>query len=253
MVCRENNGPFNIYAEAEITIEFFDLDPMQVVWHGNYFNYFEKDKELFFEEMKTGGDNWDFSNRTHFIRAEKNGNIQVIPVKHHFGFVRDLSWDGKSLIVECNAKPAVTNFKRRIKLSENGDIVSEETYQYINKSDELGNIRYTNEQTAYYDNNGNEIIPFGKYDFIYESGPFLVAQSGKNTDKSMKISIFNKQGNLLVENIYLYLTASRDGLYDENELIIYKDSNTCGWLSLDGTFQLIPNAPIVTRKYVGGG
>ena len=30
-------------AEAETTIEvqFYDLDPMNVVWHGNYFKYME--------------------------------------------------------------------------------------------------------------------------------------------------------------------------------------------------------------------
>ena len=36
-----DNGPFNIFAEAETTIEFYDLDPMNIVWHGNYINYFE--------------------------------------------------------------------------------------------------------------------------------------------------------------------------------------------------------------------
>jgi acyl-CoA thioester hydrolase len=39
---KENsNGPYNIFAEAETTIEFFDVDSMRVVWHGNYINYFE--------------------------------------------------------------------------------------------------------------------------------------------------------------------------------------------------------------------
>lgn len=28
-------------AETEIHIPFYDLDPMQIVWHGNYFKYFE--------------------------------------------------------------------------------------------------------------------------------------------------------------------------------------------------------------------
>ena len=33
MESREDNGPYGIFAEAEIFVEFFDLDPMQVVWH----------------------------------------------------------------------------------------------------------------------------------------------------------------------------------------------------------------------------
>ena len=27
--------------EVTIRVPFFDLDPMQIVWHGNYLNYFE--------------------------------------------------------------------------------------------------------------------------------------------------------------------------------------------------------------------
>jgi acyl-CoA thioester hydrolase len=38
---KTDNGPYNIFAEAEITVEFYDLDPMRIVWHGNYINYFE--------------------------------------------------------------------------------------------------------------------------------------------------------------------------------------------------------------------
>ncbi len=29
------------WAESEITVQFFDLDPMQIVWHGNYVKYLE--------------------------------------------------------------------------------------------------------------------------------------------------------------------------------------------------------------------
>ncbi len=28
-------------AEVEMEVQFFDLDPMQIVWHGNYVKYFE--------------------------------------------------------------------------------------------------------------------------------------------------------------------------------------------------------------------
>ena len=28
-------------AEVELTVQFYDLDPMEVVWHGNYARYFE--------------------------------------------------------------------------------------------------------------------------------------------------------------------------------------------------------------------
>ena len=35
------NGPYNIYSETETIVEFFHLDPLNVVWHGNYINFFE--------------------------------------------------------------------------------------------------------------------------------------------------------------------------------------------------------------------
>ena len=48
---RKDNGPFNIYAETELTVEFFDLDPLQVVWHGNYINYFEAGRRILLEKI----------------------------------------------------------------------------------------------------------------------------------------------------------------------------------------------------------
>jgi len=51
MKSKENNGPYNLYAEAEVTVEFFDLDPMQVVWHGNYINYFEVGRRSLLEKI----------------------------------------------------------------------------------------------------------------------------------------------------------------------------------------------------------
>jgi acyl-CoA thioester hydrolase len=32
----------NLSAEIEFTVEFYDVDSMQIVWHGNYIKYFEK-------------------------------------------------------------------------------------------------------------------------------------------------------------------------------------------------------------------
>jgi len=48
---KENNGPYNIYAEAEVNVEFFDLDPLRVVWHGNYINYFEVGRRALLEKI----------------------------------------------------------------------------------------------------------------------------------------------------------------------------------------------------------
>jgi len=51
MKSKEDNGPYNLYAEEEITIEFYDLDPLQVVWHGNYINYFEVGRRALLEKI----------------------------------------------------------------------------------------------------------------------------------------------------------------------------------------------------------
>jgi acyl-CoA thioester hydrolase len=51
MESQKENGPYGIFAEAELTVEFFDLDPMQVVWHGNYINYFEIGRRALLEKI----------------------------------------------------------------------------------------------------------------------------------------------------------------------------------------------------------
>jgi len=48
---KENNGPYNIFAEAEISVEFYDLDPLRIVWHGNYLNYFEAGRRALLEKI----------------------------------------------------------------------------------------------------------------------------------------------------------------------------------------------------------
>jgi len=51
METKNNNGPYNLYTEEEFTVEFYDLDPLQVVWHGNYINYFEIGRRALMEKI----------------------------------------------------------------------------------------------------------------------------------------------------------------------------------------------------------
>ena len=51
MVSREDNGPYNIFTETDITVEFFDLDPLSVVYHGNYIRYFEIGRRVLLEKI----------------------------------------------------------------------------------------------------------------------------------------------------------------------------------------------------------
>jgi acyl-CoA thioester hydrolase len=64
MRSRENNGPFNIFIEEQVNVEFFDLDSMRVVWHGNYFNYFEIGRRVLLEKI---GYNYDDMEEAGFI------------------------------------------------------------------------------------------------------------------------------------------------------------------------------------------
>ncbi|HAT33100.1 MAG TPA: 4-hydroxybenzoyl-CoA thioesterase [Janthinobacterium sp.] len=53
------------HAEVEMTVQFFDLDPMEIVWHGRYVNYLEVvrcallDKiDYNYPQMKASGFSW---------------------------------------------------------------------------------------------------------------------------------------------------------------------------------------------------
>jgi acyl-CoA thioester hydrolase len=53
------------WAEVEMQVQFFDLDPMQIVWHGNYIKYLEVARCALFdkidynyEQMSASGYSW---------------------------------------------------------------------------------------------------------------------------------------------------------------------------------------------------
>jgi len=53
------------WAEIEIQVQFYDLDPMEIVWHGNYVRYLEQARCALFDkigynyvEMKASGFAW---------------------------------------------------------------------------------------------------------------------------------------------------------------------------------------------------
>jgi acyl-CoA thioester hydrolase len=62
---RKMKTPGRWWAEVEMQVQFFDLDPMQIVWHGNYVKYLEVarcallDKIAYnYEQMKASGYLW---------------------------------------------------------------------------------------------------------------------------------------------------------------------------------------------------
>lgn len=64
-------------AEIELEVSFQDLDPMQVVWHGNYFRYFEAARakllrmiDYDYPEMSASGYSWPIvDTRVRFVQA----------------------------------------------------------------------------------------------------------------------------------------------------------------------------------------
>ncbi|NHZ63075.1 acyl-CoA thioesterase [Massilia genomosp. 1] len=62
---RRGAPPSRWFAETGMQVQFFDLDPMQIVWHGNYVKYLEVarcallDKIGYnYEQMKASGFAW---------------------------------------------------------------------------------------------------------------------------------------------------------------------------------------------------
>ncbi|MCX5837960.1 MAG: thioesterase family protein [Deltaproteobacteria bacterium] len=51
--------------EVTMKVPFFDLDPMQIVWHGNYLKYFDIARSELFDGL--GVDLFEFHDRTRYI------------------------------------------------------------------------------------------------------------------------------------------------------------------------------------------
>lgn len=67
--------------EVKIRIPFFDLDPMQIVWHANYLNYFEIARAALFEHH--GVDLYSFYEKHHLIfPIIKTSTKHVLPLFH---------------------------------------------------------------------------------------------------------------------------------------------------------------------------
>ena len=67
--------------EAEICVPFFDLDPMQIVWHGNYLNYFEIARAGLFEHY--GVDLYAYYEREKIIfPIIRTATKHIFPLRH---------------------------------------------------------------------------------------------------------------------------------------------------------------------------
>ena len=72
--------------EVKMKVPFFDLDPMQIVWHGNYLKYFDIARSELFDGL--GVDLFEFHDRTHYIFPIIRSSVKHIhPLKRDDEFI----------------------------------------------------------------------------------------------------------------------------------------------------------------------
>lgn len=77
-----------IVTKTEIRIPFYDVDPMQVVWHGNYVKYLEVARCDFFRKLKYTYDDM------------KNDGIMYPIAKMDMKYIKSAKFD-EEIMVEC--------------------------------------------------------------------------------------------------------------------------------------------------------
>lgn len=101
--------------EVPMTVPFHDLDPMQVVWHGNYLKYFDVARSALFDRL--GVDLYDAQGTNSLIYPVIRTSIKYIhPLRHRDEFIC------KATIVEARFK-VVVDFE--IRLVESGKVCTE--------------------------------------------------------------------------------------------------------------------------------
>ena len=74
------------WAETRHQVAFYDLDPIQVVWHGNYLNYFENARTALFNA--SGIDLYEFYVREGIVfPIIKTSTKHIIPLRYHDEFI----------------------------------------------------------------------------------------------------------------------------------------------------------------------
>jgi acyl-CoA thioester hydrolase len=67
--------------EVKIRVPFFDLDPMQIVWHGNYLNYFEIARAALFDSK--GVDLYSYYDKHQLIfPIIRTSTKHIFPLRH---------------------------------------------------------------------------------------------------------------------------------------------------------------------------
>jgi len=72
--------------EVRLTVPFHDLDPMNMVWHGNYLKYFDVTRFALFD--KCGIDLYSYSKKTGYLfPVIKTSTKHIIPLRNRDKFI----------------------------------------------------------------------------------------------------------------------------------------------------------------------
>ena len=76
----------NTSCEVRLTVPFHDLDPMNMVWHGNYLKYFDVARFALFD--KCGIDLYSYSKKTGYLfPVIKTSTKHIIPLRNRDKFI----------------------------------------------------------------------------------------------------------------------------------------------------------------------
>jgi acyl-CoA thioester hydrolase len=102
----------NKSCEVKLTVPFHDLDPLQMVWHGNYLKYFDIARSALFDNL--GVDLISYFKRTHYLFP-----ITKISTKHIVSLRYRDEFKCKATVVEAQYKIVV---ELQIRLVENNQL-----------------------------------------------------------------------------------------------------------------------------------
>ena len=101
--------------EVELTVPFHDLDPMHIVWHGNYFKYFDIARFGLFSSA--GIDLYEFYKKTNYLfPLTKTYTKHIIPLQYNDAFTC------KATVIEAQIKIVIDFEIRRPGRSGSGEV-----------------------------------------------------------------------------------------------------------------------------------
>jgi len=101
------NSNKQISYEVELTVPFHDLDPMHIVWHGNYFKYFDIARFGLFSSV--GIDLYEFYKKTNYLfPLTKTYTKHIIPLQYNDAFTC------KATVIEAQIKIVIDFEIRRL-------------------------------------------------------------------------------------------------------------------------------------------